>query len=46
LTKRFKVVLYIVLLVIMAAMTGGCISIPIPSRIPLPNDIPILGAFL
>jgi starvation-inducible outer membrane lipoprotein len=46
LLSKVKFLLLGLILMIFALILTGCASIPIPSKLPLPNDIPILGLFL
>ncbi len=41
---KSKSCIVISIIIILAAMVSGCVSIPIPSSIPIINEIPILGA--
>ena len=41
-----KIAIFIVMLAVVVISVSGCASIPIPSAIPLPNEIPVLSWFL
>jgi len=46
LQKGLNLVKIIILMLLASVALSGCVSIPIPSALPLPSDIPVLSMFL